>query len=162
MTGSYEANDDIGADPSALYGRVDGGSRPETPPLGLDLLICPAPGRTGGTRKKPAVRPACRVSSIPARRYVITFQAGPGGLIPIVHAAPPPDTFAAVGAPGSSGRPGRWHPPTSLRRVSTRFGDLAILNRGRAGDTDGPDDLAVRDDGNATLQWRCSAERKCA
>jgi hypothetical protein len=51
MTGSYWANDDIGADPSALYGRVDGGSRPRMPLPGLDLLICPAPGRTGGTQE---------------------------------------------------------------------------------------------------------------
>jgi hypothetical protein len=41
--------------------------------------------------------------------------------------------------------------------VGTRLGDLAILNRGRAGDADGPDNLAVSDERTAALQRRGSA-----
>src|SRR5262249_15057616 len=44
-----------------------------------------------------------------------------------------------------------------LRRVSTGLGDLAILTRGCAGGTDGPDNLAIRDERNAALQRRGSA-----
>jgi hypothetical protein len=41
---------------------------------------------------------------------------------------------------------------TSLRRVDTGLGNLAILRRGRARDANGPDDLAIHDDGNAALE----------
>src|SRR5262249_52437861 len=44
-----------------------------------------------------------------------------------------------------------------LRHVGTGLGDLAILNRGCAGDADGPDNLAIRDEQNAALQRRGSA-----
>ena len=44
-----------------------------------------------------------------------------------------------------------------LRHVSTGLGDLAILNRGCAGGTNGPDNLAIRDERNAALQRRGSA-----
>jgi hypothetical protein len=54
------------------------------------------------------------------------------------------------------------HVLSSLRHVGTRFGDLAILNRGCARDTDGSDNLAIHDEGNTTLQRRSSAEREYA
>src|SRR5262245_16532508 len=42
-----------------------------------------------------------------------------------------------------------------LRHVGTGLGDLAILNRGCAGDADGPDNLAIRDERNAApWRWR--------
>jgi hypothetical protein len=57
-----------------------------------------------------------------------------------------------AGALANNGRCGRL-----LRHVSTRLGDLAILNRGCAGSADGPDNLAIRDERNAALQRRGSA-----
>jgi hypothetical protein len=54
---------------------------------------------------------------------------------------------------------GEWR---LLRRIGTRLGDLAILHRSRAGDADGPDNLAIRDEGNAALERRCSAQRERA
>src|SRR5262249_41477977 len=47
-----------------------------------------------------------------------------------------------------------------LRHVGTGLGDLAILNRGCAGGTNGPDNLAIRDERNAALQRRGSASRE--
>ena len=41
-------------------------------------------------------------------------------------------------------------------------GDLAILDRGRAGDTQGSDKLAIRDEGNAAFERRGSAPRQRA
>ena len=52
--------------------------------------------------------------------------------------------------------------PPSLHRVGTGFGDLAVLNRGRAGDADGSDNLAIRYEGNAAFERRGSAQRERA
>lgn len=49
-----------------------------------------------------------------------------------------------------------------LRRVSTRLSDLAVLHRGRAGDADGSDNLAIRYEGNAAFERRGSAQRERA
>src|SRR2546422_7537435 len=48
--------------------------------------------------------------------------------------------------------------PPSLHRVGTGFGDLAVLHRGRAGDADGADDLAIQHEGNAALEWGGAAQ----
>src|SRR5262245_17652179 len=57
--------------------------------------------------------------------------------------------------------PARWA-WRLFRRVSTRLGDLAVLNRGRAGDADGSDNLAIRYEGNAAFERRGSAQRERA
>src|SRR5262249_3590424 len=57
--------------------------------------------------------------------------------------------------------PARWA-WRLLRRVSTRLGDLAVLDRGRAGDADGSDNLAIRYEGNAAFERRGSAQRERA
>jgi hypothetical protein len=49
-----------------------------------------------------------------------------------------------------------------LRRVSTRLGDLAMLDRDRTGDAEGSDNLAIRDEGNAAFERRGSAPRERA
>src|SRR6266851_8389060 len=73
---------------------------------------------------------------------------------------PSPTTACAEIGPSTSST--AKHVLSSLRRVGTRLGDLAILNRGCAGDTDGSDNLAIHDEGNTTLQRRRSAEREYA
>lgn len=40
--------------------------------------------------------------------------------------------------------------------------NLAVLDRGRAGDADGSDNLAIRDEGNAAFERRGSAQRERA
>src|SRR5262245_48919744 len=57
--------------------------------------------------------------------------------------------------------PARWA-WRLFRRVSTRLGDLAVLDRGRAGDADGSDNLAIRYEGNAAFERRGSAQRERA
>src|SRR5262245_40507876 len=96
------------------------------------------------------------------RREFITLLGGVALARSSPSAARTSTRIARFSAGASDVSSTKRRPPDlrSLQRVDASFGDVAVLNRGRAGDPDGTDDLAILHEGNAALERGGAAQRE--